>query len=89
MKKETELQFETRFEFDTLLVTFYSESPDKNRLHSVLLNSTYPLDVADINTDKQYRNLKQVINDAMANNSHSHWNQLSGCPFDELSTVAL
>lgn len=88
MNKEIELQFEMLYQFEWLLVTYYTEAASKNRLHSIVLNGTYPLDVVEITHEKQYADLKQQVYAAMANNSANYWDDVAnavqhGCPFDE------
>lgn len=90
MNKEKQLQFQMNHGFEKLLVTFCSDGPTRNRLHSILLNDTYPLDVIGIATEKQYADIKDQVWSAMANNSQSYWSEqveaptpACGCPFDE------
>lgn len=71
---EKQLEYFTNYGSGYILhVTYWTEGPEKNRLHDVIVNGTFPLDVADIATNKEYRDLKDYIMASMANNSQSYW----------------
>lgn len=92
MNKEKKLEFEMFYEFETLLVTYCTDGPTRNRLYSILLNGTYPLDVIEITTEKKFADIKQQVFAAMANNSESYWQKEEmphGCPFDEAINYAV
>lgn len=73
MKKEVEIIYSTPYKFDMLVVTYYSEGPGRNRLHDVIVNETFPLDVADVCTNHHYRELKEHLFASMRNNSQNYW----------------
>lgn len=56
-----------------LLVQYFTDGPEKNNLHSVVINGTYPLNLIDIASEPKYAELKDEIFAAMANNSNSFW----------------
>lgn len=75
MQKEIELEFEMRYQFDSLLVVYCTEGIHKNRIQDIIVNGTYPLDTSEVWHNKYYKNLKDQVSYAMDNNSHSYWEE--------------
>ena len=58
MQKEIELEFEMRYQFDSLRVVYCTEGIHKNRIQDIIVNGTYPLDTTEVWHNKYYKNLK-------------------------------
>lgn len=75
MQKEIELEFEMRYQFDSLLVVYCTEGIHKNRIQDIIVNGTYPLDTTEVWHNKYHKDLKEQVSYAMDNNSHSYWEE--------------
>ena len=45
---EIELEFEMRYQFDSLRVVYRTEGIHKNRIQDIIVNGTYPLDTTEV-----------------------------------------
>ena len=71
--EDVRLEFHTQYERDWFHVIYHSDSPSINRVHEIIVNRSFPLDVPEIFTNPAYREFREFIAAAVANNSETYW----------------
>lgn len=71
--EDVRLEFHTQFDSDWFYVIYHTDSLNRNRVHEITINRSYPLDVPEIFTNPAYREFREFIAAAVANNSETYW----------------
>lgn len=72
--EDVRLEFHTTWDgVNWFHVIYNTDSPSSNRVHEILMNRSFPLDVPEIFCNPAYREFREFVAAAVVNNSESYW----------------